>query len=113
MKIIFNNIELENFFSFGHVKYEFDDSVFVKISGINNSTTDNASSNGAGKSALFDGLVWALTGETTRGTKDVVNIFSSDGAYVKLDFNIDDLNYVVLRSKDHSKYKTNLKLFVN
>ena len=78
------------------------------VNGINNNKEDSASSNGSGKSTIFEALCWALTGETIRGTKDVSNIYTKTGACVELDFSIDSDNYKVIRKKDPS----NLFFFV-
>ena len=52
---------------------------------------------------------WALTGETVRGTKEERRRGDNDGCYVEIDFNIDNDNYRIIRSKDHKEYKTNEK----
>ena len=113
MKLIFQSIKIENFLSIGKADYEFDNSGFVLVSGKNENTVDNAVSNGSGKSSIFDAIIWALTGDTIRGTKDVVNMFSVGGTLVELNFTVDNISYKIIRSKDHFKYKTNLKLYEN
>lgn len=113
MKITFQSIKIENFLSIGKAEYKFDNSGFILVSGKNENIVDNAVSNGSGKSSLFDAIIWALTGDTVRGTKDVVNMFSVGGTLVELNFTVDSINYKIIRSKDHSKYKTNLKLYEN
>ena len=99
--------------SFDHATFTLEDNGFVQVSGINNNPVDNAKSNGSGKSSWTDALCWALTGKTVRGTKDVVNINSDDGCYVRVLFSVDDKEYEILRSKNHSVYKTNLKIIVD
>ena len=86
---------------------------FTLIEGINRNDTDNARSNGSGKSSIFEALVWVLTGNTIRGNKDVVNYNGTDGALVKLELIIDNNSYIIIRTKEHSKYKTNLLLEIN
>ena len=50
-----------------------------------------------------------MTGETVRGSKDVVNHdFEDLGCYVELQFYADGKFVELLRSKNHKKYKTNL-----
>lgn len=113
MIIKFKNIRLYNFMSFGDSTVDLTKSGYTLVQGVNKNPDDLAKSNGAGKSTIFDGIVWALTGTTIRGSKDVVNINGDDGALVELEFLIDDKEYKIIRTKDHSKYKTNLKLFIN
>ena len=113
MHIEFQKVVLHNFISFGHSELTFADDGFIKVSGINENVDDLATSNGSGKSSLWEAIVWTLTGETIRGTKQVGNIYGDDGTYVELEFNIDSVNYVVTRSKEHKVYKTGLKIVVD
>ena len=109
MKIIFNNLKLNNFMSFEEAEINLNKIGYFIVNGINNNKDDSASSNGSGKSTLFEALCWVLTGETVRGTKDVSNIYTEGGACVELDFSIDGDNYKIIRKKDPS----NLFFFVN
>lgn len=113
MHIEFQKITLHNFISFGHSELTFGDDGFIKVSGINENIDDLATSNGSGKSSLWEAIVWALTGDTIRGTKQVGNIYGEDGTYVELEFNIDSVSYVITRSKDHKEYKTGLKIVID
>ena len=99
--------------SFGYAELDLDNQGFVRIDGINNSLVDGATSNGAGKTSCFEAIMWCLQGETIRKSKQVTNINGDDGAYVELDFTADGTDYKLIRTKDHSKYKTNLKIFIN
>ena len=69
MYIEFKKLHISNFMSFGEVELIFDNSGFIKVSGRNENGHDAAVSNGSGKSALWEAVVWAITGETIRGTK--------------------------------------------
>lgn len=113
MRITFNNIRLNNFMSFGDEFVQLDNLGYVLVAGKNECPDDASLSNGSGKSSIWEGIVWALTGETIRGHKSVVNLFGNDGAVVTLDFNVDDKNYVIQRSKDHSKLKSSLYISVD
>lgn len=99
--------------SFDYAELDLDNQGFVRIDGINNSLIDGATSNGAGKTSCFEAIMWCLQGETIRKSKQVTNINGNDGAYVELDFTADGTDYKLIRTKDHSKYKTNLKIFIN
>lgn len=111
MIIKFNSIRLSNFMSFDDVTIKLNNTGYTLVSGKNESVDDSAGSNGSGKSSIWEGIVWALTGETIRGNKNVVNMFGSDGALVVLDFDVDSHNFTIQRTKDHSKLKSSLIIF--
>ena len=113
MRIEFNKLVLHNFLSFGDAELDIRDDGFIRVSGINQNPDDMAVSNGSGKSSLWEGIVWALTGDTIRGTKQVSNIYGEDGTYVQLIFSVDGKVYDLLRSKDSKEYKTNLRILVD
>lgn len=113
MDIKFKNLHIENFMSIGEADINLSDRAFTLIEGINNNISDNAKSNGSGKSSIFESLVWTLTGTTMRGNKDIVNFNGNDGALVTLEFIVDTDKFVITRTKDHSKHKTNLFIEIN
>lgn len=113
MKLIFNSVHIENFLSFKLADINLNQPGYTSVIGINNNTVDGAASNGAGKTAIFEAINWCLCGETIRGTKDVKNCYTNDGALVELNFLADDKSFKLIRTKEHSKYKTNLKIFIN
>ncbi len=108
MKLKFLSVELFNFMSFESVSVNLTENGFVKVSGNNNNSEDSATSNGSGKSAIWEAINWCLTGETLRGSKDVVRHGCEDGCFVTLKFQADGNDYEVLRAKNHCTYKTNL-----
>ena len=99
--------------SFGHAEVNLDRGGYVLVSGLNENPVDHAMSNGSGKSALFDALIWCLTGTTSRETKNVSNINASNGAKVTLVFDVDENSYEVTRTKDHRPLGTTLKIIYN
>lgn len=113
MTLVIDTIHIENFMSFKSAELSLNDRGFVTVAGRNDNVCDNSVSNGSGKSSLWEALLWCLTGDTVRGTKDVVNNKSDEGALVELDFVLNNKQYRVIRSKEHSIYKTNLKIFVD
>ena len=113
MKLNFKRVKLENFLSIGQADIDLQDRGFTLIKGINNNPVDLAKSNGSGKSSITEAIIWALTGETVRGIKDVVNMFTEGGTAVELQFDVDSDEYVIIRYKEHKKYKSDLKIFVN
>lgn len=113
MLIKFKEVSIKNFLAIGQATVELSNRGFTLISGRNNNITDNAQSNGAGKSSIICAIVWAITGETIRGTKDIVNRYGDDGASVDISFEIDNIPYRIIRYKDTKQFGTNLKLYVN
>lgn len=113
MIVKFIKLKLHNFMSFGDAEIELDQSGFTIVSGRNNKTEDLSKSNGSGKSSIWEGISYALTGDTIRGTKDIVNVNADDGAYVTLDFAIDGNKYQILRSKSSKDYGTSLKVVID
>ena len=112
MRICFEKLTLHNFMSFQDSSVDLTNAGFTLVDGKNNSS-DNAYSNGSGKSSLFEALIWWLTGETLRGTKDVVNTTAKDGTFVTLDFMYDNDRFFLRRSKEHKEYKINLYIARN
>lgn len=114
MKISFVKINIENFLSFGSAEVDFRNRGFTLVSGVNKNPSDNAKSNGSGKSALWDAIAWVLTGTTIRGlTKDIVNIHTEGGCKVELSFILDGKNYRIIRSREHKELGSNLKIYIN
>lgn len=113
MNITFKDILIQNFMSIGDISLNLDDMGFSYIDGVNSNSKDSACSNGSGKSSIFEALVWCITGSTIRGNKSIVNKYGDDGTLVRLHFIVDADDYVLIRTKDHSKYKTNLQILVN
>lgn len=114
MKLIIKKVHLHHFMSFDDSTVTLTDRGFCLISGENKNPKDSAKSNGSGKSTLFNAISFALTGETLQGLKsNLPNIYFDDGCYVELDFDVDNTNYKLIRSKDDSSFGTNLKVFVN
>jgi len=109
MKINFKLLKINNFMSFKEAELNLDRTGYFIIKGNNKNINDSATSNGSGKSTIFEALCWVLTGETIRGTKEVSNIYCDKGACVELTFYIDNNFYKIIRKKDPS----NLFLFVN
>ena len=114
MNIRFCKLVMDNFLSFGHAEIDLRDRGFTLVNGVNQNPDDNAQSNGSGKSAIWDAISWALTGTTIRGiTKDIVNIHTTGGCAVELDFKIDGHDYIVKRYRDHSELGSTIKFIVD
>ena len=103
MNIKFSKLTIENFLSFGYAEIDLRDRSFTLVNGVNRNPDDNARSNGSGKSAIWDAISWALTGTTIRGiSKDIVNIHTTSGCKVELEFSLDKHNYIIKRYKEVS-----------
>lgn len=112
MILNFKSIRAKNFLSISESKIDLDNQGTVLIKGINKSP-GSSDSNGSGKSTIIaEAVYYALTGETLRGTADVVNLFTGDKIVeVELEFEIDNTNYRILRTREHPEYGNNLKIW--
>lgn len=97
--IQFNNIILHNFGSYHHAEIDLQNKGFCLVSGENNFKQDNALSNGSGKSFIWSGICYAITGATIQGLKsDLKNIYVDENdAYVILNFIYDKDTYTIKR----------------
>ena len=112
MNIKFTKIHLHNFASYQDEIVELDDLGLTLVNGRNNCKLDNAYSNGSGKSAIFNGLCYAITGETTQGVSSgIENIFTDpDDCWVSVEMTIDGDDFLIKRIKTP---KQNMKVFIN
>ena len=109
----FKKIILHNFGSYGHAEVNLENRGICLVSGRNNYKKDNALSNGSGKSFLWSGICFALTGETISGLKsNLKNINSAEDAasYVTVEFLADKDAYIITR---HISPKSDLKIIKN
>jgi DNA repair exonuclease SbcCD ATPase subunit len=104
-------MQVENFLSFREAAFDFRDQGLVLVEG-DNEDDDTASSNGSGKSAMIDALVWCLFGETLRGYKhdEVVHRKVGAGCLVKVCLVDGDELYTVSRARKHPKLRNALTL---
>lgn len=109
MKIL--SMMVENFLSFGKARFDFDDQGLVLVEG-DNQDDESARSNGSGKSAMIDALVWCLFGTTLRGYEndEVVNRKVGEDCVVVVRISPSDLSvaYEVTRFRKHKKSKNML-----
>lgn len=113
MKLLFDRIKIENFLSFENETVELKNLGYTLIKGSNKNVEDKASSNGSGKSSIFEALIWCLTGETIRGSKDVCNSYIDNGCKVELSFSCDQDSYKIVRSKDYDSKGSSLFILKN
>ena len=100
--IDFEKVIIHNFGSYGHTELDLKSKGFCLVSGKNNFKKDNALSNGSGKSFIWEAIIWALTGETSRGITSGlknVNIEDNNDMYVEVYFKVNNDEYVVRRGE--------------
>jgi DNA repair protein SbcC/Rad50 len=104
--MILTNLKLENFKKYTNFEITFE-SGLIGIIG----------KNGAGKSTIFEAILFALYGELkSKGDKEVVrnsNASSKDAVIVELDFEFDTIEYKVIREFRGKTLTANAKLYKN
>lgn len=104
--MILTNLKLENFKKYTNFEIAFE-SGLIGIIG----------KNGAGKSTIFEAILFALYGELkSKGDKEVVrnsNASSKDAVIVELDFEFDNIEYKVIREFRGKTLSANAKLYKN
>jgi DNA repair exonuclease SbcCD ATPase subunit len=108
MKLDFLRIDYFMSFGAGNI-IDLADKGLCLINGINEAS-GAASSNGAGKSALQEALLWALYGQTTKGVAagDVVNNQHKKNCEVTVGLIDGDWHYHICRFRAHDKYGDSL-----
>ena len=103
MNIKFKSIDIYGFRSLNKASVSLDNQGIVIVKGINE-YEDKATSNGSGKSSIFEALIYAIFEETSSGEKDVENRILKDGYSIDLKFDIDNDHYRIFRQckKDKS-----------
>lgn len=107
MNIRFISIELSGFRSIDKINVNFENKGTIIVKGINEYEV-NASSNGSGKSSIFEGIIYALFEETSSGEKDVENRILGQGCLVNLVFEIDNVKYNIVRQINNGKSSVTL-----
>ena len=102
MNLRFKHIDIENFRSIERAKVDLENQGTVIVKGINE-YEDKATSNGSGKSSVFEAIIFALFEETSSGEKDVANRIINDGYTIILEFEIDGVNYKIQRQCNGNK----------
>lgn len=110
MNIVFKSVDIEHFRSIEKAFVPLSNQGIVIVRGINE-YEDKATSNGSGKSSIFEAIVFALFEETSGGEKTVSNRITGQGYSIKLDFDVDNNHYTILRQCSGSK--SNVTLYKN
>lgn len=100
---MFTKLIIHHFFSIEHAEIPLKDLGLVFIEGKNESSM-GMESNGAGKSSIFEALLWGLYENTIRGFRkdEVINDKLDGGCYVEIHFE----NGWIRRSRKHEEYGT-------
>ena len=107
MNIRFDRISIENFRSIQKADVTLCNQGTVIVKGINE-YEEKATSNGSGKSSIFEAIVFALFEETSSGEKDVSNRIINKGYTITLYFSVDGDNFTVTRYSSGGKSSVNL-----
>lgn len=103
----------QNFLSFGDAEFYFEEAGPTFVEG-DNLDDPSANSNGSGKSAMIDALVWCLFGTTLRGYEndEVVNRKAGENCLVTVRFTPKDRSvlYEVSRARKHKQQKNALRV---
>jgi DNA repair exonuclease SbcCD ATPase subunit len=111
VKVNINHARIEGFLSIGpEVQVNIENGV-TSIVG-ENRTDRFSTSNGSGKSAIIESIVWCLTGSTSRGIKndEVVNLYYKPGCVVTVDLSIGGENYEITRTRGHESLGNSLSI---
>ena len=112
MNLKFNKVRLHNFFSYSDAELNLSDMGYSIVSGKNRNISDNALSNGSGKSSIFNAICFALTGETAQGlSNNVENIYTDPtDCWVEVELRVDNDEFIIKRFKAP---RPDLKIFIN
>jgi len=107
-------MKVENFLSFGKAEFDFENAGLTFVEG-ENRDDDSANSNGSGKSAMIDALVWCLYGTTLRGYEndEVIHRKVGEDCMVMVVVEDDHGEYGICRARRHSRWKNSLTLSTN
>ena len=99
MNLYFEKIILHNFASYTHIEVDLTSRGFCLVSGRNLFKKDNSYSNGSGKSMIWNGICFTLTGETIKGIKAGLknNLVDEEDCYTELHFRDDADRYKITR----------------
>ncbi len=103
---------INNFLSIGSMKLNLEAQGLVGVFGINHDAP-GASSNGSGKSAIWDALIWCLYGRTFRDLEgdEIIKLRSKGGCHVEAEIVIDGVTWCIERYRKDPKYKNELHLW--
>lgn len=109
--MLFHELVLKNVLTISSAKIYLNGRGLNVIQGSNDDDS-SASSNGAGKSSIVDGLCWCLQGITARGVKGdaIVNRSAKKDAIASVLMQSGDNHYRVTRYRKHKEHKNALRV---
>ena len=103
-------VELENFFS--HKNSVVDFSEFSSALLIGNTEGDYGKSNGSGKSAIFESILWCLFNKSRVSMMDDIVMWGAATCFVELEFNHDNGLYKVRRTRSRINSTSSVEFFM-
>lgn len=112
MHLKFESIYVDGFQSLNEETIILDDAGIVLVKGRNNYDS-RTESNGAGKSSIFESILFAIYGKTSSGIINPSNRILNTGCHVTLKLSIGNDLYSISRSINHHRYGTSVKVLKN
>lgn len=114
MNIKFLSLKIKGFMSLYDEDIDLGNLGVTLVRGINNYDS-LFKSNGSGKSAIFDSILWVLTGYTSRGSSNITNMYQvpQTGTYVSVTMMIDNDTYTITRTENYEDSKKSLTIIKN
>lgn len=99
MILNFKKVILHNFASYSHAEVALNGKGFCFVSGRNLFKKDNSYSNGSGKSFIWSGICFTLTGETIAGQHSGLKnlLIDEDNSYTTVELAVDSDDYKITR----------------
>lgn len=108
-----NKVTLNNYWSYENetIEYNYIGPVLV----IGEKNEPGFSSNGAGKSSLFEAAMWCLFSKTTKGllANTVVNYKAGKDCFVSVEGEINNVPFIVTRYRQHTTHKNDVHFTYN
>lgn len=99
----FNRVSAKNFCRFEKLDFDFRNRGIVLVEGLNEDNRKSSNSNGAGKSTIFESVVFSLYGRTLRGQKnDDVIMPGKKTCEMELDFEFQGNEYKIERKRGNA-----------
>lgn len=105
-----SRLKMKNFFS--HKDSEIDFSMFSSALLIGNTEGDYSKSNGSGKSAVFEAVLWCLFNKSRAAMMDDIIRWGEKTCSVDLEFSHNDVKYLVTRARNRMNSTSSVEFFL-